>query len=60
MTDEDFYRRVRALGLKPTKIATVFITLDEQTPFSVPKPSELTELEKESYLEQLALLVGRD
>lgn len=57
MTDEDYYGRVRQLGLKPTSVATVWQTLDEQYTFSVARPSDLDEDEKLSTLETLEKLV---
>jgi hypothetical protein len=53
VTDEEFYRRVRNCGLKPTAVPTVWQTLDEQEHFYVPIPSTLDDDEKQSFLEEL-------
>ena len=53
MTDEEFYGRVRACGLKPTAVQTVWQTLDEQERIYVPLPSTKDDDEKEIFLQQL-------
>ena len=60
MTNEQFYGRVAALGLKSTAVPTVYQTLDEQERFNVPHPdSFVDDVEREVFLEWLAMMVPK-
>ena len=59
MTDEEYYLRVRQLGLKPTAIQTVWITLEDNFTVHVQLPKELDDHEKLRVLAELSNRLGK-
>jgi hypothetical protein len=57
MTEEEYYAQVSKLGLRPSKIPTVYQTADGD-PYNVPMPGRYTPEQRAEFIERLKTIMG--